>query len=283
MPVGLNYEVVLSATGTGSFDLDIQIFEGLEAIEKTTYVNIPVKTENMTAGLTLNGAPSNITVDNEGDGIIDEEYEPIAVLNGEEASDMMPPEIIFNMPSEIVVGSELTIDISVSDADSGVFESVIILDGLVIDNGQNVIINSVGEHKLIVSAIDRAGNPIASEHIITVIYDFIGFLPPIVSSGSYKQGKVLPIKFKLLDDNGNPLPGAIATLSLSKIADGLITSEEVVLSVSNADSGNQFRYDESGEQYIYNLSTENLSPGLWELRVNLDDSKSYFVNLTIKK
>lgn len=59
-------------------------------------------------------------------------------------------------------------------------------------------------------------------------------------------------------------------------------TEEVALSTSAADTGNTFRYDLSGNQYILNLSL-NLGVGTWRFRVELDDGKSYTVNVSVKQ
>jgi hypothetical protein len=114
-------------------------------------------------------------------------------------------------------------------------------------------------------------------------------------SGVYNLGRTLPIKFQLTDTNnifvanatGLPVnPGSFATatakLFIAKIQDSIAGTDAIPLSTSAADSGNTFRYDSVDNQYIYNLSTIGLSGGTWQLRVVLDDGKSYMVLVSFR-
>jgi len=51
---------------------------------------------------------------------------------------------------------------------------------------------------------------------------------------------------------------------------------------NNADTGNLFRYDAQSNQYLYNLSTDTLSVGSWQLKVALDDRRDYAVTISIR-
>jgi len=104
-------------------------------------------------------------------------------------------------------------------------------------------------------------------------------LLPILTDGSgiYKQGRTLPVKFQLTDINNNFVSTAIANLFLIKVSEGIPGGEEIPLSVSNADTGNQFRYDPKDNQYIFNLSTDTMDAGTWQLKVELDDNRYYNV------
>jgi hypothetical protein len=116
------------------------------------------------------------------------------------------------------------------------------------------------------------------------IYKFLGFLSPIKADGSgiYKLGRTLPVKFQLKNANNEPVSTAVAKLFISKIQDGIEGTVEVPFSTSGADSGNIFRYDSADKQYIYNLSTSGLSRGTWQIRVELDDGKSYTVLVSLR-
>ena len=48
------------------------------------------------------------------------------------------------------------------------------------------------------------------------------------------------------------------------------------------DTGDLFRYDEMGNQYIYNFNTAQLDVGTWQLQVQLDDAKDYDVDISIR-
>ena len=54
-----------------------------------------------------------------------------------------------------------------------------------------------------------------------------------------------------------------------------------VTSAGAANEGNTFRYDSSGNLYIYNLNTKGLSVGTWQIQAMLDDGtvRSVFIGL----
>jgi hypothetical protein len=66
-----------------------------------------------------------------------------------------------------------------------------------------------------------------------------------------------------------------AKIFLAKITSDILGSEVEATSTAAADTGNTFRYDASGDQYIYNLatkvftngSTTPLSAGTWQIRI----------------
>ena len=75
---------------------------------------------------------------------------------------------------------------------------------------------------------------------------------------------------------------ATATLMLAKVQDGIVGSEKIPISRSAADTGNIFRYDSENNQYIYNLDTNTMSKGMWQLKVSLDDGKNYIVLILLR-
>jgi hypothetical protein len=65
---------------------------------------------------------------------------------------------------------------------------------------------------------------------------------------------------------------------------GDVVSGSVNEATSNsaATSGNMFRYDTTTRQYTYNWSTKGLSPGLYELQIDLGDGATRSVKLALK-
>ncbi|MDE2019779.1 MAG: PxKF domain-containing protein [Patescibacteria group bacterium] len=114
-------------------------------------------------------------------------------------------------------------------------------------------------------------------------YVFGGFLAPVKADGSgvYERGRTLPVKFQLTDAEGRIIPDALATLELVKVSDGAVQAGEAPLS-SAAGTSNQFRYDALSNQYVYNLATGALAPGIWLLEVQLDDGRQYTVEVSIR-
>lgn len=86
----------------------------------------------------------------------------------------------------------------------------------------------------------------------------------------------------MTDASGNFIASASAQLLVAKIQDSIVGSDEVALATGGADAGNNFRFDSTNNQYIFNFDTNSLSTGTWQLRVELDDGKSYNVSLSVK-
>ena len=100
--------------------------------------------------------------------------------------------------------------------------------------------------------------------------------------GVYKLGRTIPVKFRLTDVSDNFISNAVAKLYVAKIKNGVVGIDEIPFSSSNADNNNQFRYDNTDNQYIYNLDTNLMSQGFWQLKIILDDNISYSVSILIK-
>jgi DNA-binding beta-propeller fold protein YncE len=114
------------------------------------------------------------------------------------------------------------------------------------------------------------------------VYNFSGFFPPLSLGKSFKLGRTIPVKFKLTDVDGNYISTAQVTIMLQKyLADEPIEEPIETTSKGRSNIGNTFRYDELNEQYIYNLNTKELSVGIWQIIVLLDDGtvKYTFISL----
>jgi hypothetical protein len=102
-------------------------------------------------------------------------------------------------------------------------------------------------------------------------YEWSGFLPPVKTDDSsvFKLGRTVSVKFALTGASAG-IANAVARLWVSKWSDDVTGTEEETGSTVAATSGNLFRYDSSGV-YVYNLGTSGLTPGTYELRVDLGD------------
>ena len=226
-----------------------------------------------------------MNLDNDGDGTADKIIQPTAVLDASSSQDITPPIIIMpTLSSEIIKETTTTFIFGADDLESGVATTSATLNGMPITSGQTVIFTNLGQNIFHFEAKDFAGNPRVREIKFNVIYNFGSFLQPIKLDGLgvYNQGRTLPVKFKLQDADGMFISNVVANLFLTKIADSIISAEDAALSTSKADTGNQFRYDAASNQYIFNLATNSLSLGTWQLKILLDDGKNYSVNISIK-
>ena len=288
LPAG-NYEIVVDATDSGEFDLEIETYTDLVPENKIVYIDIPVDSENSIASVNYTGPTGDLTLglDNDGDLTIDEEIQPNAVLDENTAGDITPPEISFNMQAEVIVNSQVVMDFTVTDDLSGVEVIEADLDGTPVSTGDSVLVSEIGEHTLTVKAVDGAGNPRTTEFSFNAIYGSGGFLPPINADGSgiYKLRRTIPIKFQLTDANDQFISTANPALTIKKISSEILGEEIVELPIIYANADDTFRYDAISNQYIYNLSTKTITVGTWQLSVTIRYdaiSNQYIYNLSTK-
>jgi hypothetical protein len=114
---------------------------------------------------------------------------------------------------------------------------------------------------------------------VGVAYTWTGLLAPIQDSGVYKAGRTLPIKFQLTGASAG-VTDAVIRLDIYKINNNALGDPVDVESSSAATSGNLFRYD-NGE-YVFNLSTAGLTPGTYQLQIDMGDGVLRTVNITLK-
>jgi hypothetical protein len=168
---------------------------------------------------------------------------------------------------------------------------------------------SVGTTTVRCSAIDRHGNTVTGSFGITVRYPvFGGFLEPIDGGGDsvFKLGSTIPIRFQLKWPDGQPVIDAKVQIYNAKISDRIIDAEldesgsvaqerqeeegvngAPALTPTPTDalppsSGNYFTYDSSTTGlYTFNMGTGNLSPGIWQIKIVLDDGATHTVNISL--
>jgi hypothetical protein len=152
-------------------------------------------------------------------------------------------------------------------------------------SGSALDTSSVGAKTYTVNASDNAGNIATKTVSYTVAYRFGGVLQPINADGSsiFKAGSTVPVKFQVFDSSGAPVAAANATLTYAKISNSVIGSDVEAVSTAAATTGNAFRYDTTGRQYIFNLSTKGLAQGSYRLTIHsLNDSQDYSVVISLK-
>lgn len=137
---------------------------------------------------------------------------------------------------------------------------------------------AVGNHNLYAEyAGDSDHNPSNDSNILGINYLFAGFRPPVNADGtSIFGGRVIPIKIKLVDANGEPVTDAAPTVWLTSFDKDMGLGEELeqTASVSSADTGNIMRYVPDDQQYIYNWDAKDLENGTYAVVVELGDSSA---------
>lgn len=186
--------------------------------------------------------------------------------------------------SEYLLNSNLEIQFRAIDNIFGTANIFATLNGNTVSNNQVVTLRKPGSNVFTITATDNNGNITIVNKTFNVLYNTSGFLSPIKADGSgvYNQGRTLPVKCTLRDANGNTIPSVLAQLYVAKINESVLGNDEIPLSTSAADVGNQFRYDPNGQQYIFNLSTDTMSPGTWQLKAVLDSGQVVVTIVSIR-
>ena len=115
-------------------------------------------------------------------------------------------------------------------------------------------------------------NLIYKSGILTIIYQPGGtcdgdmghvILQPINADGTsvWKQGRTIPAKFRVCDANGVSMgtPGLVSSFNLIQIIAGTVTTVDETVSSTTPDT--LFRWDPTGQQWIFNIATTNLPAG----------------------
>lgn len=133
--------------------------------------------------------------------------------------------------------------------------------------------------------VDNVGNVgTAPTCTYNVVYSSTGILQPINSddSSSFKLGSTIPVKIKLTGASAGT-SNATITIVNTKLT-GTITGEDSeVSSTATPHSGNTLRYDAGSDQYVFNLSTKNLSTGTWRITLHLGDGTTRTASYSIVK
>lgn len=134
----------------------------------------------------------------------------------------------------------------------------------------------VGDYTLYAEFLgDDVYNPSNDSDTLGISYLFLGFGEPINGDGtSIFGGRIIPIKIRLVDANGDPVTDATPTVWLTSYdsVNGVGEDLEQVSSVSSADTGNIMRYVPEDAQYIYNWDARDLVNGTYAIVVVLGDS-----------
>lgn len=87
-------------------------------------------------------------------------------------------------------------------------------------------------------------------------------LQPIDPGGTsvFKQGQTVPVKFRVCDANGVSIgsAGVVSSFLLTQTVSGTVTTNvEDIVDTNNPDTA--FRWDSTDQQWIFNISTQNLA------------------------
>jgi lysophospholipase L1-like esterase len=190
--------------------------------------------------------------------------------------DATAPSLSVTCPSTVLLKGKASATVAASDGQSG----------LAADPSGTVPIDTstVGPKTVTRTATDNVGHVTTRSCTTNVGYVYSGVLQPINADGSsiFKLGSTIPVKFSLADVGGVPVGSAVANLTLAKVTNEIDGSYVEATSTAAATTGTLFRYDPTGQQYIFNLGTKDLSKGTWSLKVTLDDGNTYTTRISLK-
>jgi hypothetical protein len=140
---------------------------------------------------------------------------------------------------------------------------------------------TVGTYVVTYSSTDDANNIGQAVRTVKVIYDWTNVLQPINVEGDsiFKLGGTVPVKFRLQGACASNV--IVAKIYVTKITNNILGDEMEATSTSAADSGNTFRLGADGH-YIFNLSTNGLTKGTYQIRIDLGDGEIHTVNISLK-
>ena len=214
-------------------------------------------------------------------GLIDEVRIWGSALTADQLDDMTPPTVTSpNDGATYLLNQTVTADWTATDSGGTGVAS----EPGSIAKGSNLVTATVGTHTFTVTATDYAKNT-DTKTVTYYVLGFGGILPPIKPDGTrvFKLGSTIPVKFQLWDADGNPITDATAKISLDQVVNNLpVGIPQDGDSTSAATTGNLFRYDDTDNQYIFNLATKELSTGTWEITITVNGSGSFSVNIGLK-
>ena len=279
------YKFRVIGTGDGTYDFEVDSVVG-DTTKTFRADNIPVTVGAVheftidEAALERGERGVTVRVDPNGDGIFD-----YTTTGGREIHDIDLPQITTApLANQYVINSSVSLGFSATDQTSGIGLVTGTLNGTTVTSGQQIVLSTAGLNTLVVTAIDNAGNSNIATSTFSVVYTASAFLSPIKTDGNgvYNLGRTLPVKFILSDYAGNSVSTAVAHLVIAKVSDGVVGTDEIPLSTSAVDSGdNIFRLSSLGT-YIYNLSTDTMTVGTWQIKAILDSGQIISAIISIR-
>jgi hypothetical protein len=138
------------------------------------------------------------------------------------------------------------------------------------DAGSNYTVNDTATAKLTVS-YEPSGTSCDGDagHQI---------LQPVNNDGTsvFKQGSTVPAKFRVCDAKGNSIGtlGVVSSFRLVQTINGTVV-QNVDESVDSTTPDTAFRFDPTGQQWIYNMSTKSLSKNnTYVYQITLNDGST---------
>jgi uncharacterized repeat protein (TIGR01451 family) len=116
--------------------------------------------------------------------------------------------------------------------------------------------------------------------VIVGLYTFSGFASP-ADHQPFNLGRTVPVKFSLRNSAGAFVSTAVAQLFVQKLDSQGNKVGDLIPATSTNSPDNKFRYDFTNNQYVYNMSTDTLTVGQWQLVLKLDNGTTETIVIVI--
>ena len=198
--------------------------------------------------------------------------------------DKTPPVLVINVsPNPVVLNGNA--ELMKAEVDK--------LSGIRPGPCMNIDTSTVGFKSVICWTMDGAGNKTSTTVPYQVIYDFEGFLSPVIDCVNnpcdpyqisfYSAGSPVSLKFQLKDANGTFVQPTSAPLWSVPFK---IESYPPVVFPEDypfQTTGATYTWKKSQNIYVYDWSTKRLpARTVWTVGVKLDDGKTYYVFVALK-
>lgn len=176
--------------------------------------------------------------------------------------DLTDPAIDVRSPESrtYLFGETVVLDFSASDAVSGIAGTLALLNGVEVRPGEAIRLTQPGTNVLVVTATDAAGRTAERRVEFRVAFVPGVMLPPGSLDHTWNAGRMMPVKFTVLDAFGKPTDQAKPVVEVRQNGMLLCAGEAIV------------QYDCRGLPYYqFNAKTLKNMPGTLTVLVTLND------------
>lgn len=291
VPASAAPTINLDAYAGGSFILDVQEVQGNTVVNEVSFVGIP-NTETTKVVMSFpDGTITNATpleIDKNGDG--DTDFSVASA--GGEAKLIKVPITVTAESKSIVSGSPLPeLTYTLSGFVAGETQETSDITGAPECTAATTPTSPTGAYPITCTIGTLSSDYYSFDTFIagtlTITYNFSGFLKPIndptTNPSVFKAGSTVPVKFQLLDADGESIRSATPPEWLPPVkGDPLTAKKNEKKRHRKATIGEQYEWKPKQELYQYNWNTKGYEPGYWyEVSAKLDDGtiKSIMIGL----
>jgi hypothetical protein len=115
--------------------------------------------------------------------------------------------------------------------------------------------------------------------LIGLTYSFGGFTSP-ADHEPFNRGRTVPVKFELRNASGALATNATPRLFVQRLEGGVPVGPRIPATSTGGDTGNSI--SSGGGDYHYNLKTNSLAVGEWQLQAQLGDGTVQVITILIR-